>query len=156
MPRKGPAAIRQPVASFIWQSRLVGRLIGMVTRRGKRSVAERMVYGALQSVGERTGQNPLDVLAEAMNNVMPTVEVRARRVGGQSLQVPVEVRAERKIAVTFRWLIREAGARPGKTFVGKLADEIIDASKGTGGAVKRRDDVRKMAEANKAFAHYRW
>jgi len=124
--------------------------------RGKKSLAERIVYGAFSRVAQRSKSNPLEVFEEALKNVMPTVEVRPRRVGGQTYQVPMEVRADRKLALGMRWLVQAARSRGGRSMVEKLAEEMLDAAKNTGGAVKKKEDTHRMAEANKAFAHYRW
>jgi small subunit ribosomal protein S7 len=135
---------------------MVARLINKVMTRGKKSLAERIVYGALDLVREKSGKDPVKVLEQALHNVMPVLEVRPRRVGGATYQVPVEVRPERRVSLGMRWLVQYARQRAGKTMLEKLAAEILDASNNTGAAVKRREDTHKMAEANKAFAHYRW
>jgi len=156
MPRKGPVAPRVPEADLVYGSVLVSRLINNVMRRGKKSVAEHLVYGALLQISERSGRDPLEVLEQAMRQVMPTLEVRPRRVGGATYQVPMEVRPIRKLALGIRWLIGSARTRPGKTMVDRLAAEIMDAAGGQGASVKKREDTHRMAEANRAFAHYRW
>jgi small subunit ribosomal protein S7 len=134
----------------------VTRLVNKVMTRGKKSLAERIVYGALDAVKEKSAKEAAKVLEQALHNVMPVLEVRPRRVGGATYQVPIEVRPERRISLGMRWLVQYARQRPGKTMRDKLAAEILDASNNAGGAVKRREDTHKMAEANKAFAHYRW
>jgi small subunit ribosomal protein S7 len=141
---------------MVYGSRLVSRLINNVMRRGKKSVAEHVVYGALLQIGDRSGRDPLEVLEQAMRQIMPTLEVRPRRVGGATYQVPMEVRPIRKLALGIRWLIGSARARPGKTMIDRLAAEIMDAAGGQGASVKKREDTHRMAEANRAFAHYRW
>jgi small subunit ribosomal protein S7 len=141
----------------VYNSVLVQRLINKVMKDGKKSVAEWIVYSAFDRIRERTGQDPLKVLDKALQNVMPVLEVRPRRVGGATYQVPIEVRPERRLSLGIRWLVEYARARKDKrTMIEKLAAELLDASQGTGGAVKKREDTHRMAEANKAFAHYRW
>jgi small subunit ribosomal protein S7 len=135
---------------------MVTRLINKVLLSGKKSTAEKICYEALETVREKTGKNPLDVFEQAVKNVTPIVEVRARRVGGANYQVPVEVRPERRMSLAMRWIVDYARRRGERTMKEKLAAEIMDAANGTGGAVKKREDTHKMAEANKAFAHYRW
>lgn len=132
------------------------RIINCLMREGKKSVAEHILYRAMLHVAEKSERNPLDVLQQALRNITPMVEVRARRVGGATYQVPMEVRSERKIALTIRWLLDYAAQRTEKTMWERLAGEVLDASRGTGNAVKKKDDTHRMAEANKAFAHYRW
>ena len=156
MPRGRPAEKRDTRPDFLWNSRVVGKLITTVMRGGKRSTAERIVYGALSRVAERTQKNPLEVLEAGMRNLMPTLEVRPRRVGGQTYQVPVEVRADRKLTLGMRWLVAAARERGGRSMQEKLAAEIMEAAENTGSAVKRKEDTHRMAESNKAFAHYRW
>jgi small subunit ribosomal protein S7 len=156
MPRKGPVAPRVPEPDVVYGSRLVSRLINNVMRRGKKSVAEHVVYGALLHIADRTGRDPLEVLEQAMRQIMPALEVRPRRVGGATYQVPMEVRPIRKLALGIRWLIGSARTRPGKTMIDRLAGEIMDAAGGQGASVKKREDTHRMAEANRAFAHYRW
>jgi small subunit ribosomal protein S7 len=124
--------------------------------RGKKSLAERIVYGALDSIERQARQNPLDVFDQAMRNATPVLEVKPRRVGGATYQVPVEIRGDRRVSLAMRWLINSARSRPGRSMIDKLAAELTDAARGQGATVKRRDDVHRMAEANKAFAHYRW
>ena len=156
MPRKKHIAKREPVADPIYENPLVTRFVNSLMTGGKRSTAERIFYGAMKTVETRSGQDAMTVLKSAMNNVKPVLEVKSRRVGGANYQVPVEVRPERRTALAIRWLITFGHARGEKTMVDKLAAEILDASKNGGGAVKKREDTHKMAEANKAFAHYRW
>jgi len=156
MPRKKHIAKREPVADPIYENPLVTRFVNSLMSGGKRSTAERIFYGAMKTVETRSGQDAMTVLKSAMNNVKPVLEVKSRRVGGANYQVPVEVRPERRTALAIRWLITFGNARGEKTMVDKLAAEILDASKNGGGAVKKREDTHKMAEANKAFAHYRW
>lgn len=156
MPRRGNVVKRDVPLDPVYNSKLVTALTHKVMTRGKKSVAERIVYGALELVAERTEQDALDVLEEAVKNVMPTLEVKSRRVGGATYQVPVEVRPERRLALALRWLVEYARLRGGKSMQENLAGEIIDASNNVGDAVKRREDTHRMAEANKAFAHYRW
>jgi len=134
----------------------VARLINKVMKAGNKSVAEKIVYGAFDIVKDKTQRDPLDVLSQALNNVMPLIEVRPRRVGGATYQVPMEVRPDRSKSLGLRWLVSYAQGRPGRSITDKLAQEIMDAANGTGGAVKKREDTHRMAEANKAFAHYRW
>jgi small subunit ribosomal protein S7 len=156
MPRKKHIAKREPAADPIYENSLVTRFVNSLMTGGKRSTAERIFYGAMKSVETRSGQDAMTVLKSAMNNVKPVLEVKSRRVGGANYQVPVEVRPERRTALAIRWLITYGRGRGEKTMVDKLAAEILDASKNGGGAVKKREDTHKMAEANKAFAHYRW
>ena len=156
MPRKKRVARRDPAADPIYENVLVTRFVNSLMRDGKRSTAERTFYNAMKVIEQRSGQDAMTVLKGAMNNVKPVLEVKSRRVGGANYQVPVEVRPERRSALAIRWLITFGRARSEKTMVDKLAAEILDASKNGGGAVKKREDTHKMAEANKAFAHYRW
>jgi len=144
--------VRDPV----YDSTLVAQVVNRVMLDGKKSTAELLVYRALDIVGEKTGQSPVEVLERAIKSVTPVLEVRSRRVGGANYQVPIEVRPERRTALAIRWLITYGSSRGEKTMRDKLAAEILDASKNGGGAVKKREDTHKMAEANKAFAHYRW
>ncbi len=156
MPRKGHIAKREVLADPIYGSKLVTRVMNTVMLDGKKGTAQSIVYGALNRVKEATGQDALEVFNNAMNNIMPVVEVKSRRIGGQNYQVPVEVRPERKETLGLRWLVGYARKRNEKTMEEKLAREIMDAANGTGAAVKKREDTHKMAEANKAFAHYRF
>ncbi|HEV2359435.1 MAG TPA: 30S ribosomal protein S7 [bacterium] len=156
MPRKGSVPRRTVVGDLVYSSPSVTRLVNKVMTRGKKSLAERIVYGALDSLKDKGGKEPAKTLEAALHNIMPVLEVRPRRVGGATYQVPVEVRPERRVSLGMRWLVTYARQRPGRTMREKLAAEILDASNNTGAAVKRREDTHKMAEANKAFAHYRW
>ena len=156
MPRKGHIAKREVLADPIYGSKLITRVMNTVMLDGKKGTAQSIVYGALNRVKETTGQDALEVFNTAMNNIMPVVEVKSRRIGGQNYQVPVEVRPERKETLGLRWLVGYARKRNEKTMEEKLAKEIMDAANGTGAAVKKREDTHKMAEANKAFAHYRF
>lgn len=156
MPRKGHIAKRDVLPDPIYHSKLVTRIVNTIMLDGKKGTAQSILYGAFNRVKEVTGREPIEVFNEALNNIMPVLEVRSRRIGGQNYQVPVEVRPERKQTLGLRWLINYARLRHEKTMEERLAKEIIDASQGLGAAVKKREDVHRMAEANKAFAHYRW
>ena len=156
MPRKGPAPRRELVADPIYHSVLVTQLVNKVLLRGKRSVAEKIVYDALTICEQKTGGEPVQVLKRAIENVKPQLEVKSRRVGGATYQVPVEVRPVRSTTLALRWLIMFSRQRREKTMVDRLMNELLDASNGLGASVKRREDTHKMAESNKAFAHYRW
>ena len=156
MPRKGPATRRAVVIDPVYGSPLVTSLINKVLTAGKRSVAERIVYGALEGARDKSGADPVVTLKRALDNVKPTLEVRSRRVGGATYQVPVEVRPSRSTTLALRWLIQYSRARREKTMTERLMNELLDASNGLGASVKRREDTHKMAESNKAFAHYRW
>ena len=156
MPRKGHIVKRDVLPDPIYQSKLVTRIVNTIMVDGKKGTAQSILYGAFNRVKEQTGREPIEVFNEALNNIMPILEVRSRRIGGQNYQVPVEVRPSRKQALGLRWLINYARLRHEKTMEERLAKEIIDASQGLGAAVKKREDVHRMAEANKAFAHYRW
>ncbi|MCP2325628.1 small subunit ribosomal protein S7 [Hamadaea flava] len=156
MPRKGPAPRRPLIADPVYSSPLVTQLVNKILQEGKRQLAERIVYGALEGCREKTGTDPVVTLKRAMDNVKPTLEVRSRRVGGATYQVPVEVRPARATTLGLRWLVTYSKARREKTMVERLMNELLDASNGLGAAVKRREDTHKMAESNKAFAHYRW
>jgi len=156
MSRKGPQRRKPLPGDPVYGSEFIQRFINKMMIDGKTSVAEGIFYGALLRIEEKSGRNPLEVFAQAMKNVTPTVEVRSRRVGGATYQVPTEVRPERKTALAIRWTIDNARKRNEKTMVDKLAAEFLDAAKGSGTAVKKREDTHRMAEANKAFAHYRW
>jgi small subunit ribosomal protein S7 len=157
MPRKGPAPRREIGPDPLYNSVVVHKLINKVMMRGKKSLAERIVYTAFDQIREKAGQDPVKVLDRALHNVMPVLEVRPRRVGGATYQVPIEVRPERRLSLGLRWLVEYARARKDKrTMVDKLVAEILDAAAGQGGAVKKKEDTHRMAEANKAFAHYRW
>ena len=156
MPRKGPAPKRPIVVDPVYGSQLVTQLINKVLLDGKKSTAERIVYGALEGCREKTGTDPVLTLKRAMDNIKPTLEVRSRRVGGATYQVPVEVRPGRSTTRALRWLVTYSRQRREKTMTERLTNELLDASNGLGAAVKRREDMHKMAESNKAFAHYRW
>ncbi|MCX6460366.1 MAG: 30S ribosomal protein S7 [Actinobacteria bacterium] len=156
MPRKGPAPKRPIVSDPVYSSTLVTQLVNKVLLDGKKSTAETIVYGALEGCREKTGADPVVTLKRALDNVKPTLEVRSRRVGGATYQVPVEVRAGRSTTLALRWLIQYSRGRREKTMTERLMNEILDASNGLGAAVKKREDTHKMAESNKAFAHYRW
>ena len=156
MPRKGPAPRRDLMPDPIHRSVLVTQLVNKVLLRGKRSVAERIVYDALAEMERKTGSDPLATLKRALDNVKPALEVKSRRVGGATYQVPVEVRPRRSTTLAIRWIIGYSRQRREKTMAQRLANEILDASNNLGSAVKRREDMHKMAESNKAFAHYRW
>jgi small subunit ribosomal protein S7 len=156
VPRRGPIGKRDVLPDPVYGSKRVTKLINQIMLDGEKSVAESIVYGAFDEIREKTGKDPLEVFEQAMKNVMPIVETRPRRVGGANYQVPVEVRPERKQTLAVRWITNFARARGGKTMREKLAAEILDAANGTGGSVKKKEDTHKMAEANKAFAHYRW
>jgi len=156
MPRKGPAPRRVIPPDPVYNDVLVQRFINRLMVCGKKSVAEKIFYRAMEIVGERTKRNPLEVFHQALKNVMPVLEVRPRRVGGATYQVPMEVRPERRISLGIRWLVTSARKRGGRTIIEKLAAEIMDAANNQGAAVKKREDTHRMAEANKAFAHYRW
>jgi small subunit ribosomal protein S7 len=156
MPRKGPAAKRPVVADPVYHAPVVTQLVNKILVRGKKGLAERIVYGALEGVATKTGQDSVEVLKRALDNVRPTLEVRSRRVGGSTYQVPVEVKPHRANTLALRWLVSYSRSRREKTMTERLTNEILDASNGLGAAVKRREDTHKMAESNKAFAHYRW
>ncbi len=156
MPRRREVAFRAPQADPLYNSNLVSSFVNVVMKRGKKSTAEGVVYKAFEKIRERAQDDPLKVFKKAIDNIKPTLEVKSRRVGGSNYQVPVEVRPERRTSLSLRWLVTFARERPEKTMVEKLASEILDASQNRGGAVKKREDTHRMAEANKAFAHYRW
>ena len=156
MPRKGPAAKRQLVTDPVYGSPLVTALANKVLKDGKRSLAEHIVYGALEGCREKSGNDPVITLKRALDNVKPTLEVRSRRVGGATYQVPVEVRTERRQALAIRWIIDAARKRGEHTMQDRLSNELLDAVNNRGSAVKKREDTHRMAEANKAFSHYRW
>jgi small subunit ribosomal protein S7 len=156
MPRKGPAPKRPVDVDPVYGSPVVTQLVSKVLQDGKKQVAQRIVYTALEGCREKTGTDPVVTLKRALDNVRPSLEVRSRRVGGATYQVPVEVRASRQTTLALRWLVQYAQARREKTMAERLMNEILDASNGLGAAVKRREDTHKMAESNKAFAHYRW
>lgn len=156
MPRKGHVIKRDVLPDPIYNSKLITRVVNTIMEDGKKGTAQSILYGALNRIKEQTGREPIDVFNEAINNISPILEVRARRIGGQNYQVPVEVRPERRQALALRWLVKYAQLRHERTMEEKLAKEILDASQGTGASVKKREEVHKMAEANKAFAHYRF
>lgn len=156
VPRKGFIAKREILPDPIYKSLVITKLINNVMLDGKKQLAQGIVYGALEIVAEKTGKEPMAAFEEAMNNIMPVLEVKARRVGGATYQVPMEIRAERRQALGLRWLVKYARERNEKTMQEKLANEIIDAINSMGGAFKKKEDTHRMAEANKAFAHYRW
>src|SRR5688572_27025338 len=156
MPRKGPAPRREVQPDPIYRSVVVTQLVNKVLQRGKRSLAERLVYDSLEIVEQKTGSEPIATLKRAVDNVRPQLEVRSRRVGGATYQVPVEVRPRRANTLAIRWIVGYSRQRREKTMAERLANELLDASNGIGASVKRREDMHKMAESNKAFAHYRW
>ena len=156
MPRRGSIAKRDVLPDPLYNSKLVTRLINNVMVDGKKGVSQKIVYGAFEIIQEKTGKDPLETFEQAMENIMTLLEVKARRVGGATYQVPMEVRPERRQTLGLRWLTNYARLRSEKTMKERLAGEILDAINGVGGAAKKRDDTHKMAEANKAFAHYRW
>ena len=156
MPRRGNVPKREILPDPLYGSVMVTRLVNNIMLDGKKGVAQKVVYGAFDIVKEKTGKEPLEVFTEALNNIMPTLEVKARRVGGATYQVPMEVREERRQTLGLRWLTNYSRARGEKTMRERLAGELMDALNSTGAAVKKREDTHKMAEANKAFAHYRW
>ena len=156
MPRKGPAPRRDLMPDPIYRSVLVTQLVNKVLSRGKRSLAERVVYDALDIIKDKTGSEPVATLKRAVENTKPQLEVKSRRVGGATYQVPVEVRPRRATTLSIRWLVGYSRQRREKTMAQRLANELLDASNCVGAAVKRREDMHKMAESNKAFAHYRW
>lgn len=156
MPRKGNVPKREILPDPVYGSTVVAKLINSIMLDGKKGTAQSIVYGAFEIVEQQTGENPLEVFEKAMNNIMPVVEVKARRVGGANYQVPVEVRADRKQTLGIRWLTKYTRARGEKTMAEKLAKELMDAANNTGASVKKKEDTHKMAEANRAFAHYRW
>ncbi len=156
MPRRGRITKRDVLPDPMYNSKLVTRLINNIMVDGKRGVAQKIVYGAFEIVQEKTGADALESFEKAMENIMPALEVKARRVGGATYQVPIEVRPDRRLTLGLRWITTYSRARSEKTMKERLAAEIVDAINGTGAAVKKREDTHKMAEANKAFAHYRW
>jgi small subunit ribosomal protein S7 len=156
MPRKGPAARRPLTPDPIYQSQLVTQVINKILLHGKRSTAEQIVYEALEQCRRKTGNDPVTTLKRAVENVKPVLETKSRRVGGATYQVPIEVRPGRSTTLALRWLTNFSRARREKTMAERLANELLDASNGAGAAVKRKEDTHKMADANKAFAHYRW
>ena len=156
MPRKGPVPRRDVLPDPVYNSKILTRFINKVMLSGKKGVAEKVVYDAFENIRTKTGKDPLEVFDTALKNVMPVLEVRARRVGGANYQVPVEVRAERRLTLGIRWIVNYARLRGEKTMRERLANELMDAANNMGAAIKKKEDTHKMAEANKAFAHYRW
>ena len=156
MARKGRAPKRDVVSDPIYNSKLVTRLINKIMLDGKKGKAQSILYNAFELIEEKTGRQPMEVFEQALENVLPLLELKARRVGGSNLQIPVEVSEERRLTLGLRWIVQYSRTRGEKTMEERLAYEIIDASNGTGASVKKRDDIHKMAEANRAFAHYRW
>ena len=156
MPRKGHIQKRDVLADPIYNSKVVTKLINNIMLDGKKGVAQKIVYGAFNKVAEKSGKEAMEVFEEAMNNVMPVLEVKARRIGGATYQVPIDVRPDRRQALALRWLTLYSRKRGEKTQIDRLANEILDAANNTGASVKKKEDMHKMAEANKAFAHYRW
>ena len=156
MPRKGHIAKRDVLPDPVYKNKVVTKLINNIMLDGKKGVAQKIVYGAFDLVAEKTGKEALEVFEEAMNNIMPSLEVKARRIGGSTYQVPIEVRPDRRQALALRWLVLFSRKRGEKTMKERLANELMDAANNTGAAVKRKEDMHKMADANKAFAHYRW
>ncbi|MFN7943726.1 MAG: 30S ribosomal protein S7 [Thermoanaerobaculia bacterium] len=156
MPRRREVPKREVLPDPVHNSQLVTKFINVVMRQGKKTVAEHILYDALETIRQRTSDDPMKVFKRAVENVKPAVEVKSRRVGGSTYQVPVEVNPSRKLALSIRWLIQSAEKRGEKTMKGKLAGELLDAAENRGGAIKKKEDTHRMAEANKAFAHYRW
>ncbi len=156
MPRKGSVPKRDVLPDPVYHSKTVTKFINKVMLSGKKSVAQRVVYDAFDTIRDKTGKDPLEVFETALKNVMPVLEVRARRVGGANYQVPVEVRPDRRMTLGIRWLVNYARLRGEKTMDARLSAELMDAANNTGAAIKKKEDTHKMAEANKAFAHYRW
>lgn len=156
MPRKGPVQKREILPDPVYHNRMLTKFMNRVMQRGKKSTAERIVYGTLETIQEKTGKDPLSVFQQAMDNAMPVVEVRPRRVGGATYQVPVEVRPDRRVSLGMRWILAAARSRAGRTMQERLAAELMDAAQGAGSAVKKKEDTHRMAEANKAFAHFRF
>ena len=156
MPRKGAVAKREILPDPIFNERIITKLINAITKDGKKGVAQSICYSAFDFIKEKTGKDPMEVFGQALNNCMPVLEVKPRRVGGATYQVPVEVRPDRRQAMGLNWIVQYSRNRGEKTMMQRLAGEILDASNNTGNSVKKRDDTHKMAEANKAFAHYKW
>jgi len=156
MPRRGNVAKIEVLPDPVYSSKVLTKFINQIMLDGKKGTAEKIVYGAFDIIKEKTGEYPMDIFNNAMKNVMPVLEVKARRVGGANYQVPIEVRTDRKQALAIRWLVDYSRKRGGKSMEEKLAGELMDAANNTGAAVKKREDTHKMAEANRAFAHYRW
>lgn len=156
MPRKGPVPKREVLPDPLYNSVLVTKLVNNIMLDGKKGVAQRIVYGAFDTIAQKSGRDALEVFEEALNNIMPVLEVKARRVGGATYQVPMEIRPDRRQALGLRWLVRYTRARNEKTMQARLAAELLDAVNNAGASVKKKEDTHKMAEANRAFAHYRW
>jgi small subunit ribosomal protein S7 len=156
MPRKGYIPKREVLPDPIYGNKVVTKLINKVMNNGERGIAQRICYGAFDIIREKTGNHPVEVFEQALNNIMPVLEVKARRVGGATYQVPMEIRPERRQTLGLRWLVAYARARGERTMMERLAAEIMDAANNTGGAIRRKEETHRMAEANKAFAHYRW
>jgi len=156
VPRRGIVTRQEVLPDPVYHSKVLAKLVNQVMLDGKKSVAESVVYGAMDIIKEKTKKNPLEVFEQAMKNIMPVLEVKARRVGGANYQVPIEVRHDRRQTLGIRWLTKYSRDRAGRTMEEKLANELMDAAANTGSSVKKREDTHKMAEANKAFAHYRW
>ncbi len=156
MPRRREVPKREVLPDSVYNSELVSKFVNKVMERGKKSTAERIFYGAMEVIRERTGEDPIKVFKRALDNVKPLLETKSRRVGGSTYQVPMEVSQSRRTSLAIRWIVSYARARGEKTMIEKLANEILDAANNRGGAVKKKEDVHRMAEANKAFAHYRW
>lgn len=156
MPRKGPARKREIIPDPVFNSQLVARFVNRMFTRGKKSVGEKIFYQSLEVIEQKTGRPGLEVFEQAVRNVMPMIEVKPRRVGGATYQVPIEVRSDRRMALGIRWLVTYSRKRPGRTMVEKLSAELMDAASGTGASVKKKEDGHRMADANKAFAHYRY
>lgn len=155
MPRRAKIERRVPAPDAVYNSELVTRFINKIMQRGKKGLAERILYDALTLIQERTGRNPLEVFEQAISNATPMLEVKPRRVGGATYQVPVQIEAQRRLSLAIRWLLASAKARPGKMMSERLANELLDAFNGTGATIKRREDTHRMAEANRAFSHFR-
>lgn len=156
MPRRARATKRRIPGDPVYGDYALAKLMNQIMLDGKKSIAEKIVYDALEIIREKTGQDPMEVFRKAMDNVMPVLEVKARRVGGANYQVPIEVRAERRLTLAIRWIVGYSRQRGGKSMEEKLAAELLEAAEGAGSSVKKKEDTHKMAEANKAFAHYRW
>ncbi|MDD2485173.1 MAG: 30S ribosomal protein S7 [bacterium] len=156
MPRKGAVPKREITPDPVYNSQLVGRFINSLMQRGKKSIAEGIFYQSMEIIREKSGRDPIEVFEDAIKNAAPVIEVKSRRVGGATYQVPVEVRADRRVALAIRWMLGFARKRSGKSMQEKLSAEFMDAAQGVGSTIKKREDTHKMAEANKAFAHYRW
>ncbi len=156
MPRKGPVSLRPVAPDSVFHSETVARFINRLMMDGKKQAAERIFYGAMEQVHDRTGRNPAEIFQRAISNVMPTLEVRPRRIGGATYQVPREVGPRRQLTLAIRWLVTESRKRSERTMIDRLTNELLDASNREGGARQRRDEMHRMAEANKAYAHYRW